>query len=131
MPKFPPRTIEQHIQEGPGVPVMDAVERARCIPIEAAKLGASAREDYRDGSADLTFEEDALLDAAAEQIREAEQAARQDERERCCKAICPQCADGRPLDDKGNHLAKEGGTILLPVGPCTAWSIRALAEEVT
>jgi len=56
----------------------------------------------------------------------------EEEREACCRDVCPQCRDGRPLDKSGlNHTAKQGGTILLPVGPCAAASIRARASNAT
>ncbi len=47
------------------------------------------------------------------------------------KVICPQCADGRPIDNKGNHTAKEGGTILLPPGPCIAQKIHKILADIT
>ena len=44
-------------------------------------------------------------------------------------AICPQCADGRPLNENGDHTPKAGATILLPSGPCVAWPIHQLLQR--
>ena len=58
---------------------------------------------------------------------------RKAERQRCMVAVCPLCADGRPVEKRDGtiwHVSKPGGGgILLPNGPCHAQPIREMADE--
>lgn len=72
MPRFPPRTIEQHIQESLGAPMAAQADKLRNRGLDAVKRAVRAMTPYE---STVEMRHDIVLE-----IRAAEQAARQDER---------------------------------------------------